>query len=410
MKSGIGVSLCEQGVFGPAVRANPYPTYKRFRETDPVHWEETLKAWVLTRYDDVALALNDRRFSSSRVEYARHLFADPKWEPLFETLAGKMSEKDEPDHKRQRALVHDAFIRTSVQQWEPRIQQRVDGLLSAVSAEEVVDFMSEVAVPLPMLVIFELIGIPAEDRQEVKSWCDDFAIVALNYYAGISEQELQRGLDSTLAFKEYLRVQADKARESPRQDLLSSLVHASYEGSSLTLEELLANCLLLITAGNETTTCLLGNGLTALLRHPYQMQLLQEDPTKIPHAIEEFLRYDGPVQFLGRITLEEVALHETTIKSGEMVLAVMAAANHDPDHFDRPEELDITRASIPHLAFGHGPHFCVGSQLARLEAKIAFTTLLSRFPNMALDESQQFEYRENFNMRCLQKLQIRFRS
>ena len=407
MKSGIGKVLRGEHLFGAEMREDPYSVYAQLRESDPVHWDESLHAWVLTRYDDVALALNDRRFSSRRVAHARERFHDDRLGPLFDTLAGRMSDHDEPDHKRLRALVHDAFIRTSVEQWGPRIQTRIDRLLEIAAQRGRIDFIDDVAVPLPLLVILELVGIPAEDRLRVKAWCDDFAVVALNFYANISDAEMQSGLRSILKFREYLRERVDELRGSPRNDLLSSLAQVEHEGSRLTLDELLANALLLLSAGNETTTCVLGNGLAALLAHPEQMQRLRREPALIPQAIEEFLRYDSPVQFLGRIASEDVPLRDKTIGRGGLVLAVMGAANRDPQRFDQPDRLDVARPHVQHLAFGHGPHFCVGAQLARLEAQMTFAALLARFPELQLDTTAPLAHRENFNIRCYRELPLR---
>ncbi len=407
MKSGIGKVIRGDRLFGSDMRDDPYPVYKQLREADPVHWDETLRAWVLTRYDDVASAFNDRRFSSRRVALARDRFHDPELRPLFDTLAGKMSEQDEPDHKRLRALVHDAFVRTAVHEWAPRVKQRVDSLLDEASRRESVDFISDVAIPLPLLVILEIVGVPEGDHQQVKAWCDDFAIVALNFYAGITDEELQRGLRSTLDFREYLRGRVVNLQGSSKRDLLSSLAQAEHEGSRLTLDELLANALLLLSAGNETTSCLLGNGLAALLRRPDQLELLRRDPSLIPNAVEEFLRYDSPVQFLGRVALDDVSLRQATIRRGDLVLLVIAAANRDPERFDNPDQLDVIRPHVQHLSFGHGPHFCVGAQLARLEAQTMFAAMLARFRHIELDASAKLTHRENFNVRCFEKLPVR---
>lgn len=406
MKSGIGKVLSGTKLFGAAMLADPYSVFRQLRENDPVHWSDPMQAWVLTRYEDVAAVLNDGRFSSQRMARARHRFPQPELQPLFDTLGARMSEKDEPDHKRMRALVHDAFTRTAVESWEPQIQQRIDSLLDAIADHGRAEFISEFAVPLPVLVILEIVGIPAEDRRQIKAWCDDFAVVALNFYAGMTEQQAKAGLSSTIAFGEYLRERVKVVSESQTSNLLSGLIQAQHEGTKLSLEELLANVLLVLSAGNETTTCLLGNALAALLQNPVQLQLLRDDPSLIPGAIEEFLRYDPPVQFLGRLATEDVQIRSSKIREGDMVLAVIGAANRDPENFLNPDQLDVTRTHVNHLSFGHGPHFCVGSQLSRLEAKLALTAIVERFPDLKLDPSSPLVYRDNFNIRCLNKLQV----
>lgn len=255
-------------------------------------------------------------------------------------------------------------------------------------------------------MISEITGIPAADRERVKQWCDDFSVVAGNFYANISTAQLERGLRSTMAFRSYLAEKVDERRRHPGPDLLSSLVQVEAEGTRLTLDELLANVLLLLNAGNETTTNLLGNGLVALLQHPDQQQWLREDPGLIRNAIEEFLRYDSPVQFLGRIATEDIECGGKRIRRGDLVLPVLVAANRDPGHFPNPDQLDVTRPAIHHLAFGHGHHFCVGVQLAHLEAQIAFTTLLTEVKTLEL-RTTKLRHRDNFNFRGYRHIPIR---
>jgi cytochrome P450 len=321
---------------------NPYPVYHELRERDPVHWDEALRVWVLTRYEDVSWALTE--LSSDRVTQARHRLQDGGLQPLFDVLARLMLQRDEPDHTRIRSLVQKAFLRTSVERWADSIARRVRSLLQAGQRTGQMDFMWDFAVPLPVLVISEIVGIPEDDWERVKQWCDDFALVAASFYANIaSEQQLERGLHSTMAFRTYLAAQVDEIHRAPRDDLLSSLVHAEEEGHRLTLDELLANTILLLLAGNETTTNLLGNSLVALLQHGEQLRRLRDDPTLIPTAVEEFLRYDSPVQFQGRIAPEDVECGGKQIHRGDLVLPVLAAANRDPSHFPDPDRLDVTR-------------------------------------------------------------------
>jgi len=406
MKTGIGKRLNDDSLFGQQMHDDPYAVYAELRERDPVHWKESIGAWVVTRYKDVATVLNDHRFSSDRAASARHRFPQAEFQPLFDTLCARMSEKDEPDHKRLRALVHDAFTRSSIALWNTRVTQWVDKLLDAGAAKGRMDFISDFAVPLPVAVISEVVGIPQQDRRQIKAWCDDFAVVALNFYADISEQQLRDGARSVADFRSYLQARVDAIDGDDHQDLLTSLVHAEHEGSRLDLSELLANVILLLSAGNETTTCLLGNGLLALLNHPEQMGLLRRDPSLVPSAVEEFLRFDAPVQFLGRRAVETLTLGNATIEAGQMVLAFVGSANRDPDKFSNPDDLDITRSENRHMAFGHGPHFCAGSQLARTEAVIAFRSLLARFESIELDPRRPIKHRENFNIRCLDELWI----
>jgi len=396
-------------LFGPEMIQDPYPFYAQLRESDPIHWDPGMHAWVITRYEDVAKVLNDKRFSSRRIAKGRERFPQAEFDALFDTLSGKMSEYDEPEHKRLRALVHDAFARTAVEEWGDRIGTIANTLLddAEASAAGQMEFISSYAIPLPLSLILEVVGIPDAEQQQVKAWCDDFSNVALNFYANISESDLRQAQKSVLAFKEFLREHVAALRESPRKDLLSSLIKAQEGESRLTLEELLANTLLILSAGNETTTCLLGNGLHALLEQPEQFERLRSDPTLIPNAVEEFLRFDAPVQFLGRLAIEDVTLKGANIKSGDLVLAVIASANRDPDKFENPDEIDVGRTHLQHMAFGHGHHFCAGSQLSRQEARIAFETLFSRYSSIKLETTHPLEREKNANIRCFKTLPLR---
>jgi cytochrome P450 len=404
MKTGLGRPIELPHLFGAEMHENPYPVYQRLRETDPVHWNETLRGWVLTRYDDVTWAL--KSLSSDRVGLARDRFRGAGLEGLWDSLGALMTQRDEPDHTRLRALVQKAFYRTSVEQWRSAVEGRIRALLAPALERGQMDFVWDFAVPLPILVISELVGIPTKDREQVKRWCDDYSLVALNFYANITSEQLARGLQSATDFRAYLEVQVAECERAPRQDLLSALVLAEHEGHRLSLDELLANVILLLNAGNETTCNLLGNGLLALFQHPEQLERLRQDPASIPNAVEEFLRYDSPVQFLGRIAAEDSDCAGTPIKRGQLVLPVLAAANRDPAHFPDPDRFDVARHPNLHVAFGHGHHHCVGAELARLEGRVAFTTLLTELKVLEL-LPVDLSHRENFNMRCYQTLPIR---
>ena len=276
MKTGLGDILRRSRLFGPEMHEDPYPEYRELREREPVHWDEGLHAWIITSYDEVVWALTT--LSSYRVTGARGRFQDPALQPLFDLLGMLMLQRDEPDHRRIRSLIQNVILRTSVDRWSNSIEQRIQSLLQPGLQTGQMDFIWDFAVPLPVLVISEIVGIPAEDRERVKQWCDDFAYVATIFYANISAEQLERGWRSTDAFRTYLNAQIEEIHRSPRDDLLSALVHAEEEGVRLTLDELLANVILLLDAGNETTTNLLGNGLAALLQHPDQLQQLRDDP------------------------------------------------------------------------------------------------------------------------------------
>jgi hypothetical protein len=404
MKEGLGRAIALPQLFGPEMHEDPYPVYRKLRETDPVHWNDRLHAWVLTRFDDVAWAL--KSLSSDRVSIARDRFPEMGLGALWDALAALMLQRDEPDHTRLRALVQKAFYRTAVEQWTAPVERRIRALLAPALERGQMDFIWDFAVPLPILVISELVGIPTGDQERVKRWCDDFSIVAVNFYANITPEQLTRGLQSLVEFRAYLEDQVDACRRAPREDLLSALVLAEHDGHRMTTDELLANTILLLNAGNETTSNLLGNGLLALLQRPEQRERLCREPAAIPTAVEECLRYDSPVQFLGRVAAEDVECAGTPIRRGQLVLAVMAAANRDPAHFPDPDRFDAARHPNFHLAFGHGHHHCVGSELSRLEARLAFTILLTELKTLDL-LPVELRHRENFNMRSYQTLPVR---
>jgi cytochrome P450 len=396
-------------LLAPEMHEDPYTTYREWQTSSPVFWDDSLRAWVVTRYADVELVLGDPRFSSNRIAAANPLFRTERYAPLLEVMSHKMSEMDEPHHTRLRSLVNKAFVHVVVEAWEPRVRNRVDTLLDNIQKSGECEFVRDFAAPLPLLTIMELVGVPAEDMVRVRGWCDDFALVALNFYTQMSEAQLDKALASIAEFREHLETRIAKLRTSPEDNLLSAMVAIEQSGERLTTDELLANVFLLLAAGNETTTCLLTGGLVTLLEHPEQMQRLRDDPSLIPSAIEEFLRYDSPLQYLGRLATDDIEIGGQQVKRGDLVLAVLAAANRDPEKFASPDTFDITRPNNHHLAFGHGRHFCVGLQFARLEARLAFTALLERTTKieLALKPGEKLVHQANFNIRRVERLPVK---
>lgn len=378
---------------------DPYPVLAAARKKHPVFWEPELNAWVVLEHDLVAKAFKDVRFSSDRVSKFRDKFADESLVQLFNTLSHLMLQQDEPSHTRLRNLVHYAFKRTAVGTYEREIQRLAEDLLKSSVRSGTLEFVSEFAVPLPILVISEIVGIPATDRAQVKAWCDAFSIVALNFYANITDEQLKSGAEAVAAFTDYLRIKVSELRAHPKDDILSALVHAEEGGDTLSLDELAANTLLLLNAGNETTTCLLTNGLLALIRNPETMARLRRDPALIPNAVEEMLRYDSPIQFIGRLATTDIELGGENIRDGDTVLLALGAAGRDPKNFDAPDELQIDRHPIQHVSFGSGHHICAGLQLARLEGRIAFQTLLETFTDISL-AADCVQFGTNVNLRC----------
>lgn len=394
-------------LFASDMLPNPYPVYDTLRTQDPVQWNEGLNAWIVTSHKAVSFALKSRELSSDRVSKARWRY--PKYaQPAFEVLSRVMLQVDDPVHKQLRHLVQSAFTRTAVEDYEASILSMCRDLLTPSIQRGELDFMAEFAVPLPLLVISEIVGIPPEDRVQIKDWCDAFSFIALNFYVHIEEDRLDSCTAKVLDFCAYLRDRIAESERAPRQNLVSSLAVAARDNHTLSLEDVVANCILLLNAGNETTSCLLGTGMRLLMENPDQLALLRADPTLIPNAIEEFLRMDSPVQFLGRVAAADIEIDGHKIAKGDMVLPVIGAANRDPEAFDAPGRLDVRRTHNHQLGFGTGPHMCGGIQLARFEARVAFEYLLETLSVFDV-KTDTLNFSPNFNMRGLSTLPMRVR-
>jgi cytochrome P450 len=393
--------------FDPAFQADPYPWYERLRTEDPVHLLdvhlpglELPGLWLLTRYDDVVAVLRDDRFSADKP-----LLRLLDFSPALRVMGSTMLTADPPAHTRLRTLVGNAFTPRMIEALRPRVQAIVDELLDAVLPAGTIDLVPDFATPLPVIVIAELLGIPAADRARFKRWSD--AVVVLTdgnrLLTGLPQAE-----QAVAELGEYLSVVFADRRQRPREDLVSALVAARDEGQGLTDDQLLGTCILLLVAGNETTTNLIGTGVRTLLRHPAQADLVREHACVARTAVEELLRYDSPVQLTSRVARVDVRIRGRVIRAGQEVDVCLAAANRDPAQFPRADELDVTRADNPHVAFGHGRHFCLGAALARLEAQIAIPTLLRRLPDLRL-ETEAPAWRDGFVVRGLATLPLSFR-
>jgi cytochrome P450 len=391
-------------LFGPKMLANPYPYYARLRSWDPVHWADQFGGWVLTRYADVMTVLRSPDTSAERIAAAQQRVG-PEFQSLYEVRSHSMLHSDPPRHTRLRLLVNKAFTPRTVEELAPFIHNFVDKVLTAAQARGRMDVMAELAVPLPATVIAEMLGVPAEDRDRFKQWSDDTSAAVGNLPSNLSPDVLRKSMTATEELQNYFRGIIAQRRAEPRHDLISALVKAQDEGDRLSETELLANSVLLLNAGHETTTNLIGNGTFALLRHPDQMQRLRDNPALLPTAIEELLRYDSPVQFTSRILKADMKLGGKVLRTGQNVLLLLGAANRDPEQFPDPDRLDVGRPDNKHLAFGLGSHFCLGAPLARLEGRLVFEALLSRAPNLRLDGPPP-RYRQNFNLRGLESLHV----
>jgi cytochrome P450 len=399
-----------QGPLDAETIANPYPRYHYLRVEDPVHWHEGLNSWVLTRYPDVMDALRDRRLSADRMSSVVQVLppaAQQMFQMLISTFDNMMLMSDPPKHTRLRSLANKAFTPRVVEQMRSHIQTIVDELLDDVEGKGRMDMIQDLAYPLPAIVIAEMLGVAPEDRDNFKKWSDDLA----NFLGNVrmAPETAMAAQQSTVELTNYFKVIIEERRENPQDDLMSNLVAAEEEGDRFSEEELYAMCILLLGAGHETTTNLIGNGTLALLQNPDQLQKLKDSPSLIEPAVEELLRYDSPVQSTSRLAMEDLEIGGKQIAQGESITITLGAANRDPDQFADPDRLDITRQDSRHMAFGFGPHFCLGSALARLEGQIAFGTLLKRMPNLRLEgEADELEWRDNPVFRGVKSLPVAF--
>ena len=420
------------------IRDNPYPFYEQLRE-DPVHWDEELGFWVLSQYSEIDSLYTDNRFSRAqglmrgfeRLSKEEQVVAAP----VYHSFSQTMFYADPPYHTHLRGLMNNAFTPRRVEQLRPYIQIIVNDLLDAAQEKGKVDIIRDFAYPLPVMVIAELLGLPAQDREQFKKWSDDlFAILGTVRHA---PHLMQRAAQSLKEMTDFVTALSRERRENPRDDLLSALLsvadddgdlscphptsdsashHAQRTGqlvneretvTTLMQEELVANINILLSTGHETTTHLIGNGLLALIQHRGQMQKLQSQPTLLASAIEEMLRYDNPVQITYRSAIEDAEINGKTIHQGDLVNCILGSANRDPKRFTNPDRFDITRNEGRHLSFGLGIHFCIGASLVRLEAEIAFATILRRFPNIKL-ATETLAWQEHPIFRGLKSLPVYF--
>ena len=388
----------------PEFHADPYPFYRRLREEDPVH-QSPLGIWVLTRYDDTVMVLRDPRFG--REGMAELMEARLGAGSVRPANTRDMLFRDPPDHTRLRALVSRAFTPRVVEAMRPHIQEIVDGLLDRVEGARGMDVIEDLAYPLPVTVICEMLGVPTADQDVFKQWSADIARSLDAAILPAGSEVITRGQEAGDALREYFRSLIAVRRKRPLPDLLSALIAAEEQGDKLSEPELVATCSLLLIAGHETTVNLIGNGVLALLRHPAELRALADDPALIQTGVEELLRFDGPVQRTGRMTMADVEIDGKPIPKGSIVAAVIGAANRDPAHFPDPDRLDVSRRENRHIAFGFGIHFCLGAPLARIEGQVAIGTLLRRMPSLKL-VSDTPEWRESSVLRGLKTLQVTF--
>jgi cytochrome P450 len=398
-------SLSLYRLLDPEVLANPYPLYRRLRTEDPVHWDPFLHAWVVTRYRDVVRVLTE--FSANRTPLPEQLMAMGLSDvtPIAQVMVRQMLFLDAPAHTRLRSLASAAFTPGRVEVLRRHIQEIMDILVDGLLPAGRMDVIAGIGAPLPAMVTAEMLGVPTADHEQLKVWSADFAMMLGNYQH--NPDHIPRVLRSVEEMTAYFRAAIRRQRTHPRPGLIHSFLTAEVQGDRFTEDEVIANVIVTMVGGQETTTNLIGNGMLTLLRHPSEFERLRNDLTLIPSAVEELLRYESPSQQTARLAPEDVELGGRPIRKRQAVIAVMAAANRDPERFADPDRLDLTRQDNRHVAFGWGSHFCFGAPLARIEGQIAFDTMLRKMPNLALQPGP-LVWRENLGLRGLTALPVTF--
>jgi cytochrome P450 len=396
----------------PGFVDDPYPAYARLRHEDPIHWSEAWNAWVIATYDGVVAALRDHGTFSSAGRLVELIDALPddvraEAEPIrdhFSTTG--LIHADPPAHGRLRALISRAFSAKVIEGIRPRVAAIVDELLDGVGGRGEMDVLRDLAYPLPAIVIAELLGAPPEDRDRFRQWSDE--IVAFQGTGRAIPEAIPRSRAGIVGMRAYLAGLFEERRARPRDDLLGSLVAVEADGERLSTEELYSTCVTFLIAGHETTTSLIANGMYALLRHPGQLTRLRADPSLLPGAIEECLRFESPIQRTFRRVARDTLVEGRQLREGQIALQLLGSANRDPAQFEDPDRFDIERRPNRHIAFGAGIHFCLGAPLARLEAPIAIGALLSRFPDLELATDRVEWQAEKALFRCVRSLPVRF--
>lgn len=396
----------------PATNANPFPEFARLRAEDPIHWSPAMKAWIITRHADVKQVALNRQISADRLtpffksnaEYQRGSI-----DSLVRYLNHWMVFRDPPDHTRLRRLFNKAFTPTSVSNLRPSIESIVAHLIDGMEAKarrgETVDYIADFAYPLPASVIMDLLGVPRADLDRVKVWSDDIALFIGT--AQVAGNKYLRAEAGAKAMSDYFRTLVEHRTAEPRDDMISHLVLARDDRDALTTDEIIGTCILLLFAGHETTTNLIGNGFLYSMRNRDQWERLVADPSLTERAVEEYLRYDGPSGALARVAAADLEMGGKTIRQGQRLFAFMNSANRDPEAFVDPERFDIGREPNAHLTFGHGIHFCLGAPLARLEAQIATIQLGERLPDIRLSGGDP-EWHDSLILRGVKRLPVQF--
>jgi cytochrome P450 len=395
----------------PEFITNPYPVYSLLRESSPIYYSRIWGVWVLTRFKDIVETLRDSERFSNVGRFAALLDQLPKTAQdevgsLRRHYATGLIQSDPPDHTRLRGLVRDSFSSSVIQKIRPRVQSIVDSLIAGIHEKGQFDLIAELAYPLPMIVISELLGVPGADRDQFLSLSQDLS--GLQATGGAEADHAQRAARAVQLIEQYFRDICAERNRKPCNDLISQMIAARDSGGKLSDDELINMCVTFLFAGHETTKNLIGNSVWTLINHPSELEELKRDASLIPGAVEEFLRYESPIQRGWRRVTQDINLDGRRIREGELVFLMLGSANRDPDQFAEPDRLNIRRTENRHVAFGYGIHFCIGASLARLEAMIAIDTLIRRLHNLRLVEP--IIWNESIHLRGPKVLHVAFDS
>ena len=386
---------------------DPYAYFREMQSETPVYWNSKYRAWFVTRFDDVTQAFRDPRFSADRIAAfsANNAEQDEAFANVLHVLADWLVFKDPPDHTRLRRLLQSSFTMKEVESWRPRIQAIVDELIDDLDLEHPIDLVRDIAYPLPAIVIAEMLGVPAEDRDLFKKWSDQ--ITALVFGALDQPDRREQAIAGMSELTSYLDELIKRHRQVGSDNLMGSLIDARDENDALTNDEVLSTCVLLLFGGHETTTSLIGSGMLALLDHPGELERLSTSPGQlIGPAIEEFLRYDGPAKVSVRIVAEVLDIRDQSLEAGSRVFLVPSAANRDPERFSNPNRLVLDREDGGHVGFGGGIHYCLGAPLARVEGSVAIDSIVRRIRDIELLDRDALDWHPTLLSRSLLALPV----
>ena len=399
-----GTPIANFDLHDPELWDDPYPLFRQIREQDPV-LHHSSGTWYVTRHADAVKLLKNNDLFSRVSPHGSNPLTDGQWDPtpLDRMMTEWMIFRDPPDHTRLRKLVDKAFTGRMILEMKPQIQEMVDYLLDKVQGAGEMDLIADLAYALPVMVICDMLGVPAEERDPFRHWSRDIAIAVDK----ITEENLQIGSRATVGMTDYFRDLVERRQKQPAEDLISAMIAADEKGDKFSMDELLANCVFLLWAGHETTKNLIGSAVLSLLRNRDQFERLRAEPDLIKTAVEEFLRYESPVAQVGRWTTRDTAVGATPVPKEQWVVVLLGACNRDAELFVDPDRLDVGRRPNRHIAFGSGIHTCLGNPLARAEGQVAIDTLLRRMPNLSGDTGRP-NWQPNANLRGLASFHLTF--